>query len=419
MKSMTRSGAPRAVERVGALTLLRDRRFGPFFFGKLVSSLGIWVQNITAAILMFEITGSTFMVGAVSVTQFLGPLALSLWAGALTDRLDRRKLLIVGRAVSASAATVLATIVALAGPGGPSAFSLLAGTFVLGLGLAISAPAMQAIVPALVEDRALEPALALNGVVANIARSVGPGLGAALLVWGEYSVGFAFAATAHWTFMLALFAVRPRQARQPGGTGRILDGLRYAARDRNTALFLLGVAALSFGVDPVITLTPALAEQLGGGEQMVGLLASSFGVGAVAVTLAIRPLRDLLNLRWLGVVGFGATALGLGTLGVARWVALGMVGFALAGAGFMLATTALNTRIQRRVPDDLRGRVMALWSVAFLGSRPVAAAVNGLIADWFSVAAAVFVGAALVGAAALTANRTYGSDSAKPATARG
>jgi MFS family permease len=136
-----------AARRRGVASLLRDRAFGPFFVGNVLSSCGIWIQNIAAAVLMFELTRSAFMVGAVSMLQFAGPLLLSLWAGALNDRLDRRKLLTAGRVVSGVAVGSLALAVALRGTGGfggPAV--LLAAVVVIGLGLARSQPAVRPVV---------------------------------------------------------------------------------------------------------------------------------------------------------------------------------------------------------------------------------------------------------------------------------
>ena len=389
--------------------LLRDRTFGPFVVGKVLSSCGIWVQNIAAAVLMFEITRSAFMVGMVSVLQFAGPLVFALWAGALNDRRDRRKLLMAGRALSGTAVGTLALLVALLGTtafGGPPV--LLAGVFVMGIGLALSGPAMQALVPALVPDDDLEPALALNAAGPSIARTVGPAVGAGLLVLGGPALAFAVAAAAHWSFVLVLAVfVRGRPRPRPRTRPRLLGGLRYLAADRRAGLLMLGVAFVGFGADPVVTLTPSLAAQLGRGSETVGALATAFGVGAVCMTVLFGRLRRWVSLRWAGIGGFWVLASGLVLTALAPGVTLAAAGFFVAGAGFMTGTVALNTRIQRRVPDELRGRVMALWSLAFLGSRPFAAFLNGTLADALSVQAALVVSAAVVACASVLARVTY------------
>lgn len=393
----------------GVLALLADRTYGPFFAGKVLSSCGIWVQNISAAVLMFDLTGSAVMVGAVSGLQFAGPLLFALWAGALTDRLDRRMLLVAGRMISTAAVGMLAALLWLGGAegfGGPPV--LLGAVFVMGAGLAVSAPAMQAIVPALVPDEDLERALALSSGAPSVARTVGPALGAMLLVVSGPGLGFAVAASMHFMFILALLAIRDRGHQRPSTRPPVLGGLRYLLDDRKAGMLMLGVAMLSFGADPVMTLTPPLAEQLGGDSGTVGLFAATFGLGAVLLMIAFGQVRRVLTLRWSGISGFGVLSLGLLITAMSSTVALAAIGFLVAGTGLMLGTVSLNTRIQRRVPDELRGRVMALWSVAFLGSRPVAAMVNGFLADLVSLQVAFLVSAGVVGTASLLARVSYG-----------
>lgn len=393
-----------------AWTLLRDRTFGPFVLGKILSSSGNWVQQIAAAVLMFELTRSALMVGMVSVIMFAGPLLLALWTGALTDRLDRRHLLMAGRIVSAAGAGLLAVLLMVLGVddfGGRVV--LLACVAVMSLGHALSAPAMQALTPGLVPDEDLEQALAFASVAPSIARTVGPALGAGLLILGGPALAFAAAAGTHVLFAFVLLWIRARPQRRGTGRPSIFGGVGYLINDRRAGLLLVAIALLGFGADPVLTLTPSLAHQLGGGSRLVGLFATAFGLGAVLTVLLFRPLRHLMSLRRAGVAGFLTVAVGLTAAASLPGAGGAAAGFGVAGAGFMMATVALNTRIQRRVPDELRGRVMALWGVAFLGSRPVAAPINGTIADLSSVTAALLTSAVIVLAAALLARVRYGS----------
>jgi predicted MFS family arabinose efflux permease len=228
-------------------------------------------------------------------------------------------------------------------------------------------------------------------------------------VLGGPALAFGVAALAHWTFAIVLLFVHGRPSERPKERPRVFGGLRYLLADRNAGLLMLGVAALGLGADPVVTLTPSLADQLGGGGEVVGVLATCFGVGSVVLTLLVRPLRRRLTLRMLGIAGFWVLAAGLGVAAAGVAVPIAAAGFLLAGAGFMMATVALNTRIQRRVPDELRGRVMALWGVAFLGSRPFAALINGSIADLASVEAALLAAAVLTLLASLLARVSYAS----------
>jgi MFS family permease len=380
----------------GVLALLVDRTVGWYFTGKTLSSCGIWIQNIAAAVLMFELTRSAFMVGLVSTAQFLGPLTLAIWAGGLSDRIDRRKLLITGRLISGTAVTLLATLLAVGGVDGFRAWMLLTAVLVMGIGMAVSVPAMQALVPSLVEPNELESALALSSAAPSIARTVGPAVGAGLLVLGGPALAFAIAGITHLLFAAVLVFIRPRRTQaRPSERPRLLGGLKYLLDDRKAGSLMLGVAALGIGADAMITLGPSKADLLGGGSELVGLLASAFGVGSVAFLFILGPLRRRTNLRIIGSTGYMTLAAGLTLTGVSTTTELAVAGMFFAGLGFMMGAVALNTRIQRRIPDELRGRVMALWLVAFAGSRPIAAMLNGTVAELVSVQAAFLVGALL------------------------
>ena len=173
------------------MALLRDRVYGPFFFGNLASNCGNWVHNVAAAVVVFTLADSALAVGAVSGCLWAGSLLLQPWAGALTDRYDRRRMLIGGQAlalVGALAIAIPTTIVGAEGLAGP--WPIYLGTLVIGVGVAFSIPAMQALIPALVEERDLDRAIALNGVTFNIARGIGPAIAGVVLLEADASLAF-------------------------------------------------------------------------------------------------------------------------------------------------------------------------------------------------------------------------------------
>lgn len=382
------------------LQLARDRAFGPFLVGSVFSSCGNWIQQIAAAVLMFELTRSAFMVGMVSVLLFAAPLLLALWTGSLTDRYDRRRLLMIGRLICGVAVGLLALAILGLGAdafGGPTVLLVAAGA--MGVGHAISAPALQALTPGLVPDEDLEQALAFGSVAPSIARTVGPAAGALLLLAGGPGLAFLTAAVTHLVFVAFLAAIRARtQGRAAAGSG-IWGGVRYLRQTPAAAAIIVAIALLGFGADPVLTLSPSLAAELDGGTQLVGVFTSTFGVGAVLFVIFFRPLRRLISLRWVGCAGMAVVVVGLAVAAFVHSAEGAAIGFLVSGGGFMMATVALAARLQRRVPDQLRGRVMALWGVAFLGSRPIVAATDGALADLISVTAAMLIAAAIVLAA--------------------
>lgn len=187
------------------------------------------------------------------------------------------------------------------------------------------------------------------------------------------------------------------------GDGSVRGGLRYVRANPAVGLLLLATAGLGFGTDPVNTLTPSLVDRLGGGEELVGLLVSAFGFGAVAMTVVVGRVARRLGHTTAGAVGLAGLAVGMIALALAPSLTAAAAALVLAGAGFLLGVTGLTTALQRLVPEGLRGRVMALWSVAFLGSRPIAALIDGTVADLSSPAAGVLVAAGFAAGAALLA----------------
>jgi MFS family permease len=367
--------------------LLADPTFGPFTAGLLGSAMGMWIQNIVAAVVVFELTGSAFMVGAVSMAQFVPQVALAPLAGALADRGNRRLLAAAGYFAGGLPIAALATWVGVAGLDGlPGAWPIIAAMGVSGIGFAVSMPAGQALVPALVRPAELSGAVALNVLPFTIARAAGPGLGALLLALAGPGAGFGAAAAGHGVFVAVLLWLRPRaQPRATGGDRSIRAGLRHLRTDPVVALLLLTIMVVGLGLDPVLTLTPPLAAQLGGGEELVGAMASAFGVGAAVTVVLLARIRRRLGLRRSGPVGLAGMAAGMAGLAVAPRPAWALAALAVGGMGMIVAMTALTTQLQQRLPEELRGRVMALWSVCYVGSRPVAAAVNGALADLTSV----------------------------------
>jgi MFS family permease len=383
--------------------LLVHPSFGPFFWGNLLSNCGLWFHNIAAAVVVFNLTGSALLVGAVSVMLFAATLVLSPYAGALTDRVDRRRLMLVGQLTAFAAAVSLSVWTGLVGVDGlPGAWPVLAATGLIGVGYAFSIPAMQALVPALVEPVDLDSAIALNSVTFNIARALGPALAAATLVAFGPAVAFGINACSYLGLITALLVIKPRRVSTEGrGDGSVLEGLRYVRSHGALVVLLLATAGLGFGTDPVNTLTPSIAAELGGGDGLVGALVSAFGAGAVVATTVAARLGRRFGQVTVGAVGLGGLSLGMVALAFSTAIPAALLSLALAGFFFLLGITGTTTALQRMIPEGLRGRVMALWSMAFLGSRPVAALLDGAIADAVSTRAGTLVAAFLAALAAV------------------
>jgi MFS family permease len=398
------------------VTLLGDRVYGPFFVGNLVSNCGNWIHNVAAAVVVFELTGSAISVGAVTACLWIGSLVLQPWAGALTDRYDRRRMLIAGQSVSLLGAVAVAVpALAIGAEDLPGPWPVYGGTLLIGLGVAFSMPSMQALIPALVPGRALDRAIALNAVSFNLARAVGPAIAGVILISADASVAFAVNVISFTVLIGVLLAIRPRFDQEPArGDPSVRAGLQWVHDDRRAVVLLASMVAIGFATDPINTLTPPMADLVGGGDALVGIMVAAFGAGAVSAAIFVDGIRARVGRERAGTIGLAVLAGAIGLFALSASEAHALVTMALAGAGFLVAITSLTTQLQERVPDPLRGRVLALWGVAFLGTRPISATIDGAIADLVSPrAAALAMAATALGAALL-----QGREAARPAAAQ-
>lgn len=382
-----------------AFGLMFDRVFGALFWGKMFAVVAVWTHGIVAAIVMYDATRSALMVGLVGVVQFAPQLILSPASGKWADEGNPAKQILLGRVfcVVGSGSIAVWMVVEPGIQGAATAVPILLGTALVGFGFAVGGPAMQSIVPNLIRDGELATAMALNSIPMTVGRIIGPATGAYLAAHVGAAAAFTVSAVLHLVFALFLVAVRfpAPPDRVPGADYRVRVAVRYVMQDRPLLLALLAVTTVGIVSDPSITLAPSMADALGGGPSLVGTLSAVFGVGAAVGMAALALLRG--RVASASVSSFGMVALTLGSIvlavGIQPWLAF--TGFALAGLGFGIAMTGLSTVVQERAPAELRGRIMALWLVGFLGSRPIAAAVLGGTADLVNVYVAFAVAAAL------------------------
>jgi MFS family permease len=379
---------------------------GALTAGKVFSTLAVWTTNIAGAILVFDLTGSAFFVGLVSVAQFTPQLLLTPLTGARADSGDRFVQVIIGTAITALGSVLLTFWAVTFGfTGQRDALVMVAAAGLVGTGFAVAGPATSSLLPALVRRSELADALALSSLPIVVSRSIGPAIGAALYLSLGPIITFGLAGVLHVGFLALLVQLRRRirlslRSRPAGGDGRIRAGFAYLRRSPRTVLQILGVGIIGIGVDPVTTLTPALAATLGATQSFVGVLASSFGVGAAIGFIALSRVRLVVGIMRLGAIGLALMGLGTMLAGIAPVPTVAVVGVALAGAGMSFSLNAFTTLVQADVPDALRGRVMAVWSMAFLGARPITALVTGSLTDTVGVRPALVLSgvAILIGA---------------------
>lgn len=386
----------------GSFRLVMDPQFGAIFWGKLLSGTGVWIHAIVAAIVVFAATGSALWVGLVSVAQFIPQLFLSPLSGKWADRGNLAFQLILGRVLCIIGSGLIAIWCWVQGDpqGYAGASAVLLGSFIVGLGFVVGGPAQQSIIPLLIRPGELGAAMGLNSLPMTLARVVGPAIGAAIAARFAAAPAFAVAALTHLVFAVMLVS-----ASLPHGVERdeedstdfsVRTALRHVWGDRTLLLLLMVVTAAGFASEPSMTLAPTFAADLGGDSHLVGQLTGAFGLGAALGYVAYSGASRGRPQQWVTQAGLILMTVGTIGLAFAGHPAAALSLFGVVGAGFMIALTGATTLIQERVPALLRGRVMALWFMGFVGSRPLAAALDGWLADTFSLTVALLATAALL-----------------------
>jgi MFS family permease len=383
--------------------LITHRNFGPYFVGNAASASGTWFQNLAASLYVFEQTHSPLLLGVLQFANFVPVLLLSPWGGSAADRFDRKRVLLVTQVLATGVSGTLAVLMWT----GHASVALVIGCAVaLGVISAFSAPAGMALPSDLVSRQYLQSAVALNSMTFNLARAIGPTLAGISVDTLGYGPSFAINAASYLLLALALLVVVPRPFELAArGQSSLRESLRLVRQQPRLLAFLLVVAAVGFTSDPVNTESPAFAHAFGlGGPHLriwTGFIVGAFGVGAVTAAVLVVGRTETSRRRLMATLALAGIGIGGFALSPSIWI--GFAFLAVAGFGYLSSNTAATTRLQLDVAPHQRGRIMALWSVAFLGLRPLASLVDGGIADAFGVRAAGVVLAvpALAAAAAI------------------
>ena len=393
-------------ETGSALRPLADPLFRALWIAALVSNVGTWLQDVGATWLMTSLAPSPLMVALVQAATTLPIFLLALPAGALADVVDRRRLLLLTQAWMLAATAVLSAL-AFAGAAGP--WTLLALTFVVGLGAALNAPAWQAIIPELVPRAELPAALALNGVGINAARAVGPALGGLAVAAAGPGAAFLLNSVSFVGVVVVLYRWRrtPRHSALPAErmTGAILAGVRYVRHAPELRAVLVRSGAFILSGSALWALLPVVARfELGLGPGGYGLLLGSLGIGAVAGALLLPWLRRTADPNTLVAAATLAFAMALLGMALARgplWMGGVML---LAGVAWLTLLTSFHASAQAALPGWVRGRALAIYLLVFFGGMAGGSVLWGAVATHagprpalLGAAAGVAAGLALTG----------------------
>lgn len=381
--------------RSGSWHVLRHRHFRAYFAGSLISSLGTWLQNTAQMLLAYQLTHSAFAVGLITCAQFSGFLVVGPWAGALADRIGSKYVLIFTQFLSAGVAGTLAY---LQFKGALTERPLVIAALAMGLALTFALPVQTAMVPRLVPEADTRAAMAMNSVSYNAGRTLAPVLCVAVLASLGAAWAFALNAISFAIFAATIIAVHPRRTPRPARYAHDWLGLRIAVWQPRILLLLTMVAAVTIADDPVLVLGPALTHQvLAASSLWPAYFLSALGLGTVIG--AVVPTKPSTARR----AAWPLLALALSVIifvsGITAWISL--LAALSAGIAALLTGAAMQALLLKTAGPRQATQVMALWAIAWAGSKPFASLADGWLASHFGVLRAGMILAAPALAVAL------------------
>ncbi len=385
------------------LTVFRHRNYRLFFSGQLVSLMGTWMQTVAQAWLVYRLTHSPFLLGLTSFCAQVTVFFMASFGGMIADRVDRRRMLIVTQALSMIQAALLA-ILTIAGA--IQVWEIIALAFGIGLINSVDVPTRQAMTLDMVGRGDLRHAIALNSMMFNLARVIGPSVAGALIAIAGEGPCFAVNTLSFAAVLSSLILMRlPQRPRYPAGRPlpEIAAGYRYSFSmpEIRTALMLVGVSSM-FGA-AYLSLLPAFAHDiLHGASTSYGTLMTAVGIGALIGAYGLSRIRE----RWLRRAPIASAAVfGLCLIAFAHShvLLLSVLLLLPTACSLMLLGGTTNTLIQMKADEQFRGRVISHYTQAFLGMMPWGSLLLGWLASRIGIAETVTIGGGIVMASAAIA----------------
>ena len=376
---------------------LRVPIFRAVWIANLFSNFGTIIQSVGASWMMISVSGSAVDVALVQSSTTLPIMLLALVAGAVADSVDRRLVMLASQALMLVASTVLAIFGVV---GHLTPWMLLAFTFLIGCGTALNGPAWQASVGDMVPRAAVPGAIALNSIGFNIARSVGPAIGGAIVAAAGAGMAFLANAVSYLGLIVVLIRWKPPQSerllpRESLGSA-IGAGIRYVALSPHLRLTLGRATLFGLAASASNALTPIIARDLmAGGPLTYGLLLGAFGVGSVSGALGSGRLRDRLDMEGIMRCATLALILGLVVSAISRSLPLTMAALFLSGAGWVVALSSFNASIQLGSSRWVVARTISIYQMCAFGGMALGSWGFGALAQARGVGDALLAAAAL------------------------
>jgi MFS family permease len=377
---------------------LKYRNYRLWFWGQMASLVGTWMQTTAQGFLIFELTKSPAMLGLVGFAGGIPFWGFNFISGVITDRISRRDILLITQTMMMALAFFLAFLV-FTGAVQPWHIVLLA--FGTGVANAFDSPARLAFVPELVDDREDYPnAIALNSTFVNLAFVVGPAAAGLVYAWKGAGWCFVINGISFIAIIVALFMMRLKPVFSPPSEksmiNQLKEGIGYTLHHPHIRIIMLLVIFTSLVGNAYTTLLPAwVVTILGGDSALNGWMQSARGFGAFAAALMIASLGRIQFKGKLLTLGSFIFPIMLFIWALVRPISLSLVFIGLSGWGYLITLNMTQTLVQVNVSDELRGRVMGIYTFAFFGMIPVGAILGGALAEWLGEPLTIMLGATL------------------------
>lgn len=374
---------------------LRYRNFRIFFVGQGVSLVGTWMEAIAMSWLVYRLTNSPLLLGVVGFSSQIPTFILSPLAGVIADRTDRRRMLVITQALSMVQALILAVLTLT---GAVRVWHLIVLGAVLGCINSFDIPTRQAFIVEMVEKREnLANAIALNSLLFNAARLIGPPIAGLIIALTGEGVCFLVNAVSFLAVIWSLLLMDSRGRAAPAGRSdmarQLKEGFDYTFGFAPIRYILMLVSAISLMGASYVVLMPVFARDvLKGGPGTLGFLMASAGVGAIAATVYLASRKSVVGMgRMIPIFG-SVFAAGLIAFSFSRAEWLSFVLLMVSGFGFMTHMACSNTILQTIVEEDKRGRVMSFYTMAFMGTAPLGCLLAGWLASRIGATNTLVVG---------------------------
>jgi len=377
------------------LRALRHRNFACFVAGQSVALVGYWIQQIAVSWLVYKLTGSATLLGVLSFAANVPVLLLAPLAGIWADRFNRHRMMLATQVLEMLQAIALAI---LAYGGWIEVWHVVALTVMLGFCVAVELPVRHAYLLELIGDKQdLPNAVAATSLVANCGRLVGPSVAGLLIAYFSEATCFMINAISYVAVLVsfAFIRVKPRQATgsHPPALRGIWEGVQYAWRTLPIRVLLTVLSLLALTAAPYSTLMPAVVhEAFDGNAQTLGFLVGAAGCGAVCGTLLLAARGNVRGLLRFIMAAALLAGCALVALSQSRMLPLSLALMAVIGGSILVTSVSINMILQTIVDDDKRGRVMSLYTAAFLGVVPLGGLIAGALADHIGATHTLLVG---------------------------